>query len=68
MQSGLLQADVENRGIVFDPRTKMFLLLTIAIFVLGGAGGPMADRLLPYLKVPGSALKGREDLNRHHRL
>ena len=25
----------------------MFLLLTIAIFVLGGAGGPMADRLLP---------------------
>ena len=47
MQSGLLQADVENRGIVFDPRTKMFLLLTIAIFVLGGAGGPMSDRLLP---------------------
>ena len=37
MQGELLQPDVENRGIVFDPRTKMFLLLTIAIFVLGAS-------------------------------
>lgn len=46
MQGELLQPDVENRGIVFDPRTKLFLLLTIAIFVLGGAGG---DVLNPYM-------------------
>lgn len=28
MQSGFLQADAENRGVVFDPRTKMLLLIT----------------------------------------
>ena len=39
MQADLLQPDVENRGIVFDPRTKMLLLFTVAVFVLGGAGG-----------------------------
>ena len=38
MQSGFLQTDVENRGIVFDPRTKMLLLITMTVFVLGGAG------------------------------
>lgn len=47
MQTGLLQPDVEHRGVVFDPRTKMFLLITIAIFVLGGTGGEIVDRLLP---------------------
>lgn len=46
MQSGFLQTDVENRGIVFDPRTKMLLLITMAVFVLGGAGG---DILNPYM-------------------
>ena len=46
MQSGFLQADVENRGVVFDPRTKMLLLITMAVFVLGGAGG---DILNPYM-------------------
>lgn len=47
MQGELLQPDVENRGIVFDPRTKMFLLLTIAIFVLGGAGGDVLNNYMP---------------------
>lgn len=47
MQGNLLQADVENRGIVFDPRTKMLLLITVAIFVLGGAGGSKVDRFAP---------------------
>lgn len=46
MQSGFLQTDVENRGIVFDPRTKMLLLITMTVFVLGGAGG---DILNPYM-------------------
>ena len=48
MQTNLLQADVENRGIVLDPRTKMVVLMTIAIFVLGGAGGDIFTAYLPY--------------------
>lgn len=47
MQTNLLQADVENRGIVLDPRTKMVVLMTIAIFVLGGAGGDIFTAYLP---------------------
>ena len=47
MQANLLQADVENRGIVLDPRTKMVVLMTIAIFVLGGAGGDIFTAYLP---------------------
>lgn len=35
---GILQVSVENRGIVLDPRTKLLLLLTMSVFVLGGAG------------------------------
>ena len=36
---GILQADVENRGVVIDPRTKLFYMLILCIFVIGGAGG-----------------------------
>lgn len=36
--SQLFQADVENRGIILDPRTKLFTMLTIVIFVIGGSG------------------------------
>ena len=36
--NGLFQADIEDRGILLDPRTKLFVLLTIVIFVLGGMG------------------------------
>lgn len=36
---GILQADVENRGLVIDPRTKLFYMLILCIFVIGGAGG-----------------------------
>ena len=43
----MLQPDVENRGLVLDPRTKMVLLITIAIFVIGGAGGNVIDRFMP---------------------
>ena len=39
MQGNILQPDVEKRGVVFDPRTKMLILITLAIFVLGGSGG-----------------------------
>ncbi|HAJ97781.1 MAG TPA: energy-coupling factor transporter transmembrane protein EcfT [Ruminococcus sp.] len=36
--NGLFQANIEDRGILLDPRTKLFILLTILIFVLGGMG------------------------------
>ncbi len=36
---GILQADVENRGVVIDPRTKIYYMLILCIFVIGGAGG-----------------------------
>lgn len=34
----LFQADVQNRGLVLDPRTKIFAMLTIVLFVVGGSG------------------------------
>ena len=36
--SELLSADVENRGLVLDPRTKLVIMLAIVFFALGGAG------------------------------
>lgn len=35
---GIFQTDTENRGLIFDPRTKLFLMVTICIFVIGGVG------------------------------
>lgn len=49
MQGNILQSDVEKRGVVFDPRTKMLILITLAIFVLGGSGGEKVDRIGPFL-------------------
>lgn len=48
MQGGVLQADVEHRGLVLDPRTKLLLLITMTVFVLGGAGNRQMS-LLPYV-------------------
>lgn len=47
MVGSILQADVENRGIVLDPRTKMLLLIDMAVFVIGGAGGNLLQPLAP---------------------
>ncbi len=38
MRQGFMQSSVEDRGLVLDPRTKLFLLITMTVFVLGGAG------------------------------
>lgn len=38
MTRGILSADGARRGLVLDPRTKLLLLVTMAVFVLGGAG------------------------------
>ncbi len=36
-----------GQGVKFDPRTKMLLLLTMAIFVLGGAGSDILNDFMP---------------------
>lgn len=45
--NNILQANVENRGIVFDPRTKLLMLITMTTFVLGGIGGEKLTFLTP---------------------
>ena len=47
MNGKLLQADIDNRGLVLDPRTKMILLFTMTFFVLGYTGGKNLDFLMP---------------------
>ena len=47
MANGILQASVQKRGLVLDPRTKMLLLFTMAVFVLGYSGGEILNFLLP---------------------
>ena len=49
MGRGILQARVENRGLVLDPRTKLLLTFTMAIFVLGNMGGETLEFLHPIL-------------------
>ena len=49
MNRGILQASVEDRGLILDPRTKLALLITMTIFVLGYAGGEGLAWLMPAL-------------------
>lgn len=49
MRHSMMQSDVENRGLILDPRTKLFLLITMATFVLGGAGSDGLWFLTPCL-------------------
>lgn len=57
MTSGMLQASIKKRGLVLDPRAKFLLLLTMSIFVLGGAGGRITAYMLPiFCAVPAVAL------------
>ena len=48
MVTGILQARIQNRGLVLDPRTKMLLLITMSVFVLGYAGGEELAFLMPF--------------------
>ncbi|MCR4638070.1 energy-coupling factor transporter transmembrane component T [Ruminococcus sp.] len=34
----MFTADIENRGLVLDPRTKLFVMITLVVFALGGTG------------------------------
>lgn len=57
MNGNFLQADVTNRSLVLDPRTKMILLFTMTFFVLGSAGGEDLAFLMPaYCIIPAIAL------------
>jgi len=40
--AGLFTADIENRGLVLDPRTKLAVMITLVVFALGGAGSDIA--------------------------
>jgi energy-coupling factor transporter transmembrane protein EcfT len=49
MRQSILQSDVDSRGPALDPRTKLLLLITMTIFVLGGAGSAKLSFLNPVL-------------------
>lgn len=50
MQNGFMRATKGNRSVLaLDPRTKLFLLILLCIFSLGGAGGAAATQLTPVL-------------------
>ena len=57
MSRQLLQAKIDKRGLILDPRTKMLLLLTMSTFVLGGANGDTVSFLMPvFCAIPAIAL------------
>ena len=47
MSRGILSASIQERGLLLDPRTKLLLLLTMTVFVLGSAGGGRVQLLAP---------------------
>ncbi|MDO4796519.1 MAG: energy-coupling factor transporter transmembrane component T [Coriobacteriales bacterium] len=49
MASSALLLEGQRGGLVLDPRTKLFLLFTVAVFGLGGAGGAAVDKVLPFV-------------------
>ena len=57
MSRQLLQAKIDKRGLVLDPRTKLLLLFTMSAFVLGGVGNEGLTFLMPvFCAVPAVAL------------
>lgn len=38
METVMFAADIENRGLVLDPRTKLAVMITLVVFALGGTG------------------------------
>ena len=57
MTGNILQADITKRGLVLDPRTKIFLLFTMTFFVLGYTGGEKLAFLMPaFCMIPAIAL------------
>ena len=48
MVAEILQSGTAHRGLVLDPRTKLLLLFTMSVFVLGYAGGEELAFLMPF--------------------
>ncbi|SHH87987.1 energy-coupling factor transport system permease protein [Sporobacter termitidis DSM 10068] len=51
MASSILQTTGQKRGMILDPRTKLLLLVTVSIFVLGGLDGGKLPFMTPTLCV-----------------
>lgn len=49
MQTGILQENTQQSGLKLDPRTKLLLLITISVLVLGGVGSDHLPLLVPLL-------------------
>lgn len=49
MKIGLFQANIEDRKLILDPRTKLFMLVTMSVFVLGGVGSNVMPFAAPVL-------------------
>ena len=53
MKREILASTAQKRGISLDPRTKLALLVSIAVFVLGGSyAGPMQWVMIALSAVP----------------
>mgnify|MGYP001525084412 CR=1 FL=1 len=49
MRRELLASKKKETGLSLDPRTKLALLVTIALFVLSGGGGAASKQFAPIL-------------------
>ena len=49
MRHELLASKKKETGLSLDPRTKLALLVTIALFVLSGGGGAASKQFAPIL-------------------
>ena len=49
MRRELLASQKKETGLSLDPRTKLALLITIALFVLSGGGGAASKQFAPIL-------------------
>lgn len=47
MASGMLLIKEQRRGLQLDPRTKLLLLITVSVFVLGGLGSDQVGFITP---------------------
>ena len=47
MRRELLASKKKETGLSLDPRTKLALLITIALFVLSGGGGAASKQFAP---------------------
>ena len=59
MRRELLASKKKETGLSLDPRTKLALLITIALFVLSGGGGAASKQFAPILAAVDPAAHGK---------